>query len=172
MLWRGPTVEDADEAEVLLAEWHARRDDSYFEPSAALAAFADQLRAARPDVEARFAIADRLLCLRADEPGVVAELARDHGLVTFDAEAHEVHLPDEAARSSYSPPLGFATYFKTFLMLVAAVGVVVIGWVLPVPLLNWVLMIVGGFFTSVILFLFWCYWAGSRLPAEGTPGTS
>jgi hypothetical protein len=41
------------------------------------------------------------------------------------------------------------------LMGIVAAGVFWIGWRIDVPVLDWILMIVGGFFVTVIVFLLW-----------------
>lgn len=44
-------------------------------------------------------------------------------------------------------------YFRILLIGLAAAGVFWVGWRIDVPVLNWALMIAGGFFVTVVVFL-------------------
>ncbi|HEX6064196.1 MAG TPA: hypothetical protein VFZ04_08255, partial [Longimicrobiales bacterium] len=57
-------------------------------------------------------------------------------------------------------------YFWISLMGVAALAVVWLGWRIGVPVLNWLLMIVGAFFFSVVVFLLGIMIFGRRLIAD------
>ena len=48
ILWKEPVVREAEEAEAMLKPYYDHQDDSGFEPSTAIAAFADDLRALYP----------------------------------------------------------------------------------------------------------------------------
>jgi hypothetical protein len=83
----------------------------------------------------------------------IVELARKHGLVLYDPQGPDVSLPTDPIDTGPEPPPRFVDYLKIVLIGVAAGGVFWLGWWIDVPILEWVLMIVGGFFVSVVLFL-------------------
>src|SRR5690349_23633687 len=48
ILWKEPVIREAEEAEAMLKPYYDHQDDSGFEPSTSIAAFADDLRALYP----------------------------------------------------------------------------------------------------------------------------
>ena len=165
ILWKAPLVDDPDEAAELL-EQYDRGDVSAFQPSADLATVADELLRRFPDAEdgpwadGPPERAERLLLLSirwgADNAvmDAIVELAREHELVLYDPQGPELHLPGESADSESLEQPRLVDYLKIALIGLAAAGVFWLGWWIEVPVLEWILMLVGGFFVSVVLFLF------------------
>lgn len=171
VLWKAPVVDDPDEAKALLQPYYGNEDDSVFEPSADIARVRAELLRRFPDEpsgerEASSPWADfppeetdRLLLLSirwgADNAifDATMALAREHGLVLYDPQGPHVQLPSDPIVEAEPLRLGFAEYAKTLLMVLAGATLFAGGWWLPVPVLNWLLMIVGGFVTSVAVFL-------------------
>jgi len=85
--------------------------------------------------------------------GCHLELAREHELVVYDPQGPDVHLPSDPIESGPNPPPRLGDYFTILLMGLAAAGVFLLGWRIDVPVLDWILMITGGFFFSVVVFL-------------------
>ena len=171
ILWKAPIVGDPDEAAALLDRWYSEGDDSGFTPSEDVGRMAADLRRRYPDYPAKagddspwadlpFDETDRLLELSirwgADDDVIdlITRLARKHGLLLYDPQGPEVYLPtDSADADPTTGQLGFGDYFKTVLILLASATLFAVGWTIEVPVINWILMIVGGFLTSVCFFL-------------------
>jgi hypothetical protein len=166
LLWKAPVVADADEAERLLKPYYERNDDSAFTPSPDLTTVAKELLRRFPDAEdgpwsdSPPYETDRVLFLDirwgADNAVIdaITELAREHELVLYDPQGPDVHLPsDPIEESGPTPPPSLADHLMFVLMGLAAAGVFFLGWWIKVPVLRWVLMIGGGFFFSVVVFL-------------------
>ena len=180
VLWKAPWVADADDAAQLLRPYYERGDDSEFQPSDDLAKIADELLRRFPEAEdgpwADFPPeqTERLLHLSirwgAGDAVIdaIVELARAHQLVLYDPQGPEVYLPTDPVYSGPVPAPAFRDYGKILLMGVAAFAVFWVGWRIDVPILNWLLMIVGGFFLSVILFLLGILIFGSRVADRST----
>ena len=164
-LWKAPVVDDPDEAQRLLLPFEERDDVSAFEPSADVARVADELLRRFPDAEAGPWAdgppepGDRLLVLSirwgADNAVIdaIVELAHKHELVLYDPQGPDVGVPADPAHIGPVPQPSLLDHLKVVLMGVAAAGVFMLGWWVDVPVLNWILMISGGFFFSVVLFL-------------------
>ena len=86
-------------------------------------------------------------------PGGLVELTRAHELVLYDPQGPDIHLPGDPVESGPIPPPRLADHLTFVLMGLAAAGVFWLGWWIDVPVLDWILMIIGGFFLSVIVFL-------------------
>ena len=168
LLWKAPLVTDADEAKRLVEPYWQRADESAFEPSPDVTAVAAELLRRFPHSETGpwgESIPDqgndRVLHLNirnsADEAvlDAMVELAREHGLILYDPQGPDVTLPTDPVDTGPAPPPRLIDYLKIVLMGVAAGTVFWLGWSIEVPVLNWILMIVGGFFLSVIVFLLW-----------------
>ena len=162
ILWKAPVVDDPDEAAELVRPYYDREDDSAFQPSAALATVADELVrrfADGPWTDGPPESSGRLLVLgirwHADAAvsDAVIELARQHELVLYDPQGPSVYLPDDPVDAGPDEPPRLLDYLKIVLVGVAAAGVFWLGWWIEVPVLEWILMLVGGFFVSVVLFL-------------------
>jgi hypothetical protein len=74
-------------------------------------------------------------------------------LVLYDPQGPDVRLPSDPVESGPIPRPRLVDYFKVLLMGLAAAGVFWLGWRIDVPVLNWLLMIIGGFFVTVVVFL-------------------
>ena len=165
ILWKAPVVDDPDDAERLLRPYYDRGDDSAFQPSADLANVSDELIRRFPDTEdgpwsdSPPEQTDRLLLLGirwgADKAVIdaIVELAREHELVLYDPQGPDVHLPSDPVESGPTPPPRLVDHLKILLIGLAAAGVFWLGWRIDVPVLDWLLMIIGGFFVSVVVFL-------------------
>ena len=165
ILWKAPVVDDPDEAAELLEPYHERGDDRAFQPSAALAAVADELQRRFPGAddgpwaEGPPESTGRLLVLEIhwgadnDVFDAVVELAREHEMVLYDPQGPELHLPGEPEGSEELEKPRLVDYLKIVLIGLAAAGVFWLGWWIDVPVLEWILMLIGGFFVSVVLFL-------------------
>jgi hypothetical protein len=164
-LWTAPVVDDPDEAARLLEPYYERGDDSAFQSSGDIAKVSDELLRRFPDAEdgpwadSPPEQTDRVLLLGirwgADNAVIdaIVELAREHELVLYDPQGPDVHLPSDPLESGPIPPPGLVDHLKILLMGLAAAGVFWLGWRIDVPVLDWLLMIVGGFFLTVIVFL-------------------
>ena len=177
VVWKAPVVVEADEAAELLRPYYDHGDDSGFEPSYELGLVVDELLRRFPDqVDGPWAEppprqADRVLHLEirwgADDAVVdaVTELAREHGLLLYDPRGPHVFLPLDPVALGPIPAPRLRDYFRISLMGVAALAVVWLGWRIGMPVLSWPLMIAGGFFFSVVLFLLGIMLFGRRLIA-------
>jgi hypothetical protein len=169
VLWKAPVVDDPDEAEALLEAYYENEDDSAFEPSEDISRVREELLrrfpapgeradASNPWADFPPEETDRLLLLSirwgADNAVIddTVALAREHELVVYDPQGPAVYLPSDPIEPEPFR-LGFADYAKTSLLVLAGVILFAAGWWLPVPVLNWLLMIVGGFVTIVAVFL-------------------
>lgn len=165
ILWKAPVVDNPDEAKVLLEPYYDHGDDSAFESSADIATVADELLRRFPDAEhgpwadSPPEQSERLLLLSirwgADNAVIdaIVQLAREHELVLYDPQGPDVTLPGDSVESGPIPPPSLFDHLKIVLMGLAAAGVFWLGWRIDVPVLDWFLMIIGGFFVSVVLFL-------------------
>lgn len=169
-LWKAPVVDDPDEAARLVERYDdGEGDRSVFEPSEVLAEIEAELLRRFPDAEdgpwadGPLYSTDRLLTITirwgADNAvlDAISELAHEHELVLYDPQGPDVGLVDDPAEREPVPPMTVSDYVKFLPMLAAAVGVFWLGWWIEVPVLNWILRIVGGFFITVILFMFWIF---------------
>lgn len=165
LLWKAPVVRESDEAEELLKPFYERGDDSAFEPS-------DDITKVSSELLARFPDSDdgpwsdyppdqtnRILMLGirwgADNAVIdaITELARKHKLVVYDPQGPDVHLPDDPIDSEPVPPLSALDILKFVPLGIVAAAIFLLGWWIDVPVLNWILMIGGGFFFTVVVFL-------------------
>jgi hypothetical protein len=71
----------------------------------------------------------------------------------YDPQGPDIHLPSDPVDSVPIPPPRLVDQLKVVLMGLAAAGIFWLGWRLDVPVLDWLLMIVGGFFLAVVVFL-------------------
>jgi hypothetical protein len=178
ILWKAPLVDDEDEAQRLLKPYYDREDDSAFEPSADIGLVSNELLRRFPDAEdgpwADFPPeqTERLLLLDirwgADNAvlDAIEELAREHGLVLYDPQGPHVQLPTDPIESGPTPPPRIADYLTIVLIGLAAAAVFWLGWRIDVPVLDWLLMIVGGFFVSVVVFLLSIFMFGPKEDAR------
>lgn len=167
ILWKAPVVDDPDEAAELLQPYYESGDDSAFQPSAVLATVADELRRRFPDGDdAPWAdgppeSTGRLLITSirgsADDAVIEAieQLARQHELVLYDPQGPDVHPPGETEESGPPETAKLSDYLFFVLVGLGAAGVFWLGWWIEVPVLEWILMLAGGFGVSVVIFLLW-----------------
>jgi hypothetical protein len=167
ILWKAPVTDDPEEAKALLELYNEREDDSAFEPSEDIATVSRELLRRFPSAQngpwADFPPeqTDRLLLLSirwsADNAilDAVVDLAREYNLVLYDPQGPDVGVPGAPIPPPANPDLAtrILGYFKILLIGVASAAVFWLGWRIEVPVLNWILMIIGGFFVSVVLFL-------------------
>ena len=165
VLWKAPVVDNADDAERLLRPYYDREDDSAFEPSPDIAAVSNELVRRFPEVpggpwsDFPPEQTERLLLLSirwgADNAvlDAIGELAREHGLVLYDPQGPDVTLPDDPVDSGPIPGPRLLDYLMFVGIGLAAAGVFWLGWWIDVPVLEWVLMIGGGFGVAVVVFL-------------------
>lgn len=172
ILWKAPLVEDADEAQALLEAWYETSDDSAFQPSSELALVYDELLRDYPMDWEKGATpwADgpdntgRLLVLSISWGGDnallddVVALARKHELVLYDPQGPDIHLPTDPDEPSGSPePLGFGAIAMAFGVTLLGVLLTAAGWMLSVPVLNWLLIVFGLFVLGVGLTLLYAF---------------
>lgn len=81
----------------------------------------------------------------------------------YDPQGPDVFLPLDPVALGPVPAPRLGDYFSISLMGVAALAVVWLGWRIGVPVLSWLLMIVGAFFFSVVVFLLGIMIFGGRL---------
>ena len=173
ILWKAPHVDDPDEAARLLAPYYDRGDESAFQPSRDLATVAAELRRRFPDADdgpwadTPPEASDRVLLLGirwgADAAvlDAVTELAREHELVLYDPQGPDVHLPTDPVEPEPASPPRLVDHLKILLIGLVAAGTFWLGWWTDVPVLGPLLMIVGGFFVLVVLFLIGILLSGS-----------
>ena len=178
LLWKAPVVVDADEAERLLQPYYDRGDDSAFEPSAAIATVSNELLRRFPEAghgpwaDTPPEQTDRLLLLSirwgADDAVIdaVVELAREHQLVLYDPQGPDVTLPTDPVDSGPIPGPTLFDHVKILGIGLAAAGVFWLGWRIDVPVLEWVLMISGGFVVTVVVFLLGIFMFGPKEEAR------
>lgn len=173
ILWKAPVVNDSTQAEALLKPYYDHGDESAFESSADVARVSRELLRRFPDADdgpwgdAPPDDAERILMLDirwgADDAvlDAITELAREHELVLYDPQSYDVHLPGDPIDTEPIPPPTLVDYLKFVPMAVAAAGVFLLGWWIDVPVLNWLLMIAGGFFFIAVMVIF-----GAMLTAD------
>jgi hypothetical protein len=83
----------------------------------------------------------------------IVELAREHGLVLYDPQGPDLTLPDDPIETAPVPRPTLLDHLKILGIGLAAAGVFWLGWRIDVPILEWVLMISGGFLFTVVVFL-------------------
>jgi hypothetical protein len=165
LLWKAPVVDDPAAAERLLQPFYDREDDGAFEPSDDVAAVASELLRRFPDADdgpwadGPPAPSDRILLLSirwsADDAvlDAIQALARERELVLYDPQGPDVHLPSDPTTPEPTRPMRLADHLWLVAVGLAAAAVFWLGWWIDVPVLGWLLMIVGGFFVAVVAFV-------------------
>ena len=101
----------------------------------------------------------------------VFSLAAKYDLVVFDARSGRVHFPlkelgDEADAMFWPSGAVQAAIAGIF-----GLAIAIIGWFLPIPIVGWILILVGGFMFVMSVFTF--VHAGRKaFRARGSPGDS
>lgn len=168
ILWKAPVVAEPDDATRLLEPYYERGDDSAFLPSPDIATVSNELRRRFPDVEdgpwaggLPPTEVDRVLRLTirwsadADVLNEIVEVAREYDLIAYDPQGPSFYMPHPVPTGPIAPMPrpSVRDHLKVIAMGVVAGGVFLLGWWIQVPVLDWILMLVGGFFLTVILFL-------------------
>jgi hypothetical protein len=178
--WKAPRDLDADGAAELVQRWRDEGADpaaSPFEPSEDVGWFHRELTKDEPELDV---VSDavpssstrpvwlatdqeppaRLVAIRLGSEttgGAVNDiysLAVKYDLVVFDPRTHRVHLPlDEMA--AYAS----ARFWPGGAVQAAVAGgiglvLAIVGWFLPIPIVGWILIIVGGFLFVMAVFTF------------------
>ena len=170
ILWKAPVVREPDEADALLERFYRNGDDSAFEPCDAIKPVWDELLRLYPDdgsvdqpeddrspwADFPPHVSDRLLSLDirwgADDAVIddIVRLAREHELVLFDPQGPDVYLPTDPIESEESSGrLGFGAYAAAVGVTLLGVLLAVAGWVLSIPVIDWLLIIAGLFVLGV-----------------------
>ena len=165
--WKFPLVTDPDEATRLVA----LEDETVFEPSPDVTRFFAELMERLPppeafteeELDARATPwadspegSDRLVWLSirwgADDEDldVIVELAREYDLVLYDPQGPSFHSPGVEDETPYSPTAG--EFVRGVLLAAFGVLVAVVAWRLSIPVLTWILVVVGGFVSLVATF--------------------
>ena len=159
-------MEEPDQAEALLKPYYERGDESGFEPSPDVATVARELLRRFPDDEggpwgdAAVEESDRVLYLNIRWSAsdafmdAITDLARKHELVLYDPQGPDIHLPNEPIDTTPVPEPSLGDRLKILLLTIPAAALVWFGWWIDVPVLGWLLMIVGAFFFTVVVFVF------------------
>ena len=166
-LWKAPVIDDADQARTLVDRYHAG-EKAVFESSGDIAAMANELRGAFSDDPDDFASDDcpwaslpfeeddRLLALNlrwsADNAvlDTIIALAKTYDLVVYDPQGPDVYRAlDLQDAVEDDTPLGFGAYALAFGTALLGLLLIAGGWVLDVPVLGWLLVLVGLFVFGV-----------------------
>ena len=167
ILWKGPVVDDPDEARALLEAWYKSEDDSAFEPSEDLEIMLERLLERWPfdpetgsdpwadgpensgrllDLSISWSGDDRIL---AD----ITALARIHQLILYDPQGPDIFLPDTPIEElTEFPGFKVTDWLKIGAMVAALSGVTYAAWLIP-HWLKWPVVIVAGFFAAAAWFV-------------------
>ena len=168
ILWKGPVVDDPDEAKVLLTPWYISEDESAFEPSGDLKTVHDILLKQYPfDWDSGSdpwadppQVSDRLLVLSirwGTQSRVLADitaLARKFDLVLYDPQGPDVFLStDPIEELTEIPPPTAWEWFKSLAIPAALLALTYAAWLIPIGWIRWPAVIVAGFFLAAGLFV-------------------
>lgn len=168
ILWKAPVVAEPDDAARLLEPYYERGDDSAFAASPDIAAVSNELRRRFPDVvDGPWADGlpprevDRVLRLEirwsadASVLNEIVEVAREHDLIVYDPQGPSFYMPHPVPTGPIAPISrpSMRDHLRIIAMGVVAGGVFLLGWWIQVPVLGWILMLVGGSFLTVIIVL-------------------
>ena len=97
----------------------------------------------------------------------IVRLAREHDLVIYDPQGPSVHLagdpaPEERDLEAEQSP-GFGAYALGIAVALLGLMLTVGGWMLPFPVLNWLMIILGLFVLGVAATLLSAFINGPRL---------
>ena len=163
IVWKAPAVADERQAAALLEDYHATGDESAFTRDPAVERFLDEILARWPALESHDpedpeppptwsstpGRSDRVVALdyswsAPDELlDDVERLAREHGLVLYDPQGPDVHLPDDPPDEEFVPDAREVA--RVTAIGVAAVVVGVIAWLVSITVLSWIVIVVAAF---------------------------
>jgi hypothetical protein len=166
-VWKRPLVEDTEAANALIGE----EDETAFEPSSQVQDFYDQVRRRWPaesspvgppdGAETEWGLtaeaSDRLVAMNftwsvpGDVVEEIVELARERDLVLYDPQGPEFYSPPRLD----PPPLerrDRGVLLQALKGLLIGTATVAGSWfLLPVPVLDWILIVAGGFLVVMAL---------------------
>jgi len=152
-VWKRPMVSE-DAAPQLLERFYEEGDTSAFEPSEDVSRFYDELVAMYTDFEGERS--DRIIDLSLswivpDDilNGIVA-LAQKHDLVLYDPQGPSFHSPVELLVEPIRRDP--AVLRQTLIGLLIGVVLVVGGWFVPLPVLNWIALVIGVLMVAMALY--------------------
>ena len=162
IVWKAPVVEDERDAKRLLDRYYETSDASAFESSADVERFYEELIALWPprpyeedddDVPTWASgepeASSRLVCMDYSwsAPDAMLDdiqrLAKEHGLVLYDPQGPDVHLPNDRPDEPYVPDA--REILRVASIGVISVAVAVGAWYASVPILSWIVIVVAGF---------------------------
>lgn len=85
----------------------------------------------------------------------IERLAREHGLVLYDPQGPDVHLPDDPIDTQPTPAPTLMEALKFLPLVAILLAVTYAAWLIPYGWLRWPAVIVAGFITSAALFVAW-----------------
>jgi hypothetical protein len=180
-VWKSPRELEPDEADALVAGWLEAGGDpasSPFEPSGDVGWFCRELRHDLPELEISTDASPnvssrpnwlateeespaRVVALRLPRGGstpddfeTILGLAAKYDLVLFDPHGRRVVLPLEVMAAYAS-----ATFWPRGAIQAGVAGAIgallaLVGWLLPIPVVGWVLILVGGFLVVMAIYTF------------------
>ena len=180
-VWQAPRDVDDERAAALVAAWEAEGADPAtgpFEPSSDIGWFHRELKHdhtplelvsdANPNPSMRRVWlsggddepAARLVAIRitpeatGEDVNDVFSLAVKYDLVLFDARSGRVHFPMQEM-ADYAD----ATFWPSGAIQAALAGgfglvLAIVGWFLPIPIVGWILIVIGGFMFVMAVFTF------------------
>ena len=178
-LWKAPVTGDPDEAGALLERYLEQDDKDVFEPSEDVVRVLSKIRRRFPDDPeggaddaapwASWPIpdSDRLIELNirwsADNKviDVIVNLAREHGLVLYDPQGPDVHLPNEPVESGPTPPPTAWEWTKILGIAVGLIALTYAAWLIPIGWIRWPAVIIIGFVAAAGVFVFGLMIAGA-----------
>ena len=85
----------------------------------------------------------------------IERLAREHGLVLYDPQGPDVHLPDDPIDTEPTPAPTLTEALKFLPLVALLLAVTYAAWLIPYGWLRWPAVIIAGFITSAALFVAW-----------------
>ena len=173
ILWKAPVVRQAEEAQALLKQWYDSGDESAFEPSGNVKRFLDEIRAHYPDdfeggtndlspwsswpIPQSDRIVDLSIRWSASDSVIetIEDLARTFGLVLYDPQGPDIHLPDDPVDTEPAPPPSLMDAIKFLPLAIILVGLTYAAWLIPIGWIRWPAVIVAGFIALAGLFVLW-----------------
>ena len=170
-VWAAPRDLDDDEAGSLVGAWQAAGGDpatSPFEPSTDVGWFHRELQKDAPWLELSSDAVPNpstrpIVLSTTDEPparvvGVrlsprstdhelneIASLAAKYDLVLFDARSGRVHRPLEEMAAYASATFWPGGAIRAAVAGAAGLAIAVIAWLIGIPVISWIVILVGGF---------------------------